>query len=172
MPMPDVLVAPSMVIGAEGSGAIAARSPPSWKPATLFRVGSLLGGRLTRIGPPCVAMVTFAGTITGSTSLTWSGTVCPLVPTMTICVPAAAKLPTTCSARVTVRKLQLGLATPPTMPLPVAIASSPFSGSTKYFFPDAGAQPVQLLLTQRETEPSEGQSASAPPLHGPRAPRR
>ena len=149
MPMPDVFVAPSMVIGAEGSGAIAARSPPSWKPATLFRVGSLLGGRLTRIGPPCVAMVTFAGTITGSTSLAWSATVWLLEPTMTICVPPAAKLPTTCSARVTVRKLQLGFAMPPTMPLPVAIASLPLTGSTKYLFPVAAAQPVQLLLMQR-----------------------
>ena len=47
-----------------------------------------------------------------------------------ICVPATAKPPTTCSACVTVRKLQLGFATPPTMPLPVALTSLPFTGST------------------------------------------
>jgi hypothetical protein len=41
----------------------------SWKPATLPRLGSLLAGRLTRIGPLCVAMVTFVGTMIGSASL-------------------------------------------------------------------------------------------------------
>ena len=87
MPMPEVFEPPSMVMGAAGSGAIAARSPPSWKPATLPMLGSLLAGRLTRIGPFCVAMVTFAGTMIGSVSVASSGTVWPLCPTMMICVP-------------------------------------------------------------------------------------
>ncbi len=38
---------------------------------------------------------------------------------------------TTDSACVTVLKLQLGVATPPATPLPVALASLPFIGSTK-----------------------------------------
>ena len=50
---------------------------------------------------------------------------------------------------MTVLKLQLGAATPPAIPLPVAVASLPPIGSTKYLLPVAAAQPVQLLLTQR-----------------------
>jgi hypothetical protein len=68
---------------------------------------------------------------------------------MMICVPAAAKPPTTASARVTVLKLQLGLATLPTMPLPVAAESLPLTGSTKNLLPVAGEQPVQLVFTHR-----------------------
>src|SRR4029079_6332417 len=123
-------------------------------------------GRLIRIGPACVVTVTFDGTMIGSASVAASGTVCPPCPTMMICVPAGAKPPTACSARVTVRKLQAGLATPATMPLPVAVASSPFIGSTKYLLPVAAAQPVQLLFTQRKTDPRGAQSASTQQLPG------
>ena len=128
MPTPDVFVAPSMVTGAAGSGASAAPAPDTRKPATLARLGSPRAVRFNPIGP---------------------ATVCPDCPTMTICVPAAAKPPTAASARVTVLKLQLGVATPPTMPLPVAIASLPFTGSTKNLLPVAAEQPVQLLFTHR-----------------------
>src|SRR5688572_15250100 len=147
MPMPDVFDAPSTVTGAAGSGVIAAPAPASWKPATLATFGSPLAVRFTRIGPACVVIATLAGMMIGNVSPASSGTVCPDCPTMTICVPAAAKPPTADSARVTVLKLQLGFATPPTMPLPVAIESLPLIGSTKNLLPVAGEQPVQLLLT-------------------------
>ena len=85
---------------------------------------------LSMFPPECVAIVTFAGTMIGSVSVGSSDTVWPFCPTMMICVPGTANPPTTCSACDTVRKLQLGIATLPTLPLPVAVASSPLIGST------------------------------------------
>src|SRR5262245_37083523 len=61
-PMPDVLVLPSIVSGAAGSGAMAARAPASWKPATLDAVGSDDAGSVSEIGPVFVVIVTLAGT--------------------------------------------------------------------------------------------------------------
>src|SRR5262245_5155267 len=65
-----------------------------------------------------------------------------------ICVPGTAKLPATSTARVMVLKLQAAVGVVPAMPLPVAVVSLPFAGSTKYLLPVAGAQPVQVLFTQ------------------------
>ena len=62
MPIPEVLEAPSMVIGAEGSGAITACSPTSWKPPNEV---SLPVGMLRRMGPALVEMATLAGTTMG-----------------------------------------------------------------------------------------------------------
>ena len=39
-------------------------------------------------------------------------------------------MPSTCMARVTVLNAQLGVAVPPERPLPVAVWSFPFTGST------------------------------------------
>ncbi len=50
---------------------------------------------------------------------------------MTILVPTAPTVLATESAWVTVLKLQVGVATPAAMPLPVAVPSSPLIGSTK-----------------------------------------
>ena len=49
---------------------------------------------------------------------------------------------------MTVLKLQAAFAPEPFMPLPVAVASLPFTGSTKYLLPVTAEQPVQWLLTQ------------------------
>src|SRR3954447_17386619 len=84
-----------------------------------------------------------------------------------ICVPGTAKPPATCRAFVRVLKLQFELATPPMLPLPVALASLPLTGSTRYLLPVAGEQPVQWLLTQAYPAPNAGlprQSASAQQL--------
>ena len=127
IPIPEVLEAPSMVIGAEGSGAITDWSPTSWKPPNEV---SLPDGMLRRMGPNLVEMATLAGTTMGSVSpertVVW-----PETPTTTIFVPAAPTVLATESAWVTVLKLQVGVATPAATPLPVAVPSSPLMGSTK-----------------------------------------
>src|SRR6185312_2901609 len=146
MPTPEAFAPPSRVMGAEASGAITAWSPTSRKPPNEV---SAPGGMLTRIGPVLVEMATLAGTRIGSVSLTSSATIWPAWPTITIVVPVAPAALATASAWVTVLKLQLGVATPAAMPLPVAVASSPFMGSTKKVLPVAAAQPVQLLFTQQ-----------------------
>src|SRR4051812_31151675 len=84
-------------------------------------------------------------------------------------VPGTAKLPATSSALVSVLKRQLALTTPPFLPLPVASASLPFTGSTRYSAPETPSHPVQRLLTQAYPGPNDGlatQSASAQQLPG------
>ena len=127
IPIPEVLEAPSMVIGAEGSGAITDWSPTSWNPPNEV---SLPDGMLRRMGPSLVEMATLAGTTMGNVSPART-VVWPETPTMTILVPAAPTVLATESAWVTVLKLQVGVATPAAMPLPVAVPSSPLIGSTK-----------------------------------------
>ena len=83
------------------------------------------------MGPILVEMATLAGTTMGSVSPASSATVWPDWPTITIFVPVAPTVLATASAWVTVLKLQLGVATPAAIPLPVAVPSSPFTGSTK-----------------------------------------
>src|SRR4051794_1640013 len=86
-----------------------------------------------------------------------------------ICVPGAAKPPATARAFEIVLKLQFELATVPMKPLPVAFASLPFTGSTKYLFPVAAEHPVQWLSTQAYPAPKEGlpvQSTSPQQLPG------
>src|SRR4051812_38262264 len=133
--MPDVCDEPSIVMGAAGSGVRPARSPASWKPATLDSVGSGLAGSVSETGPALVVMVTLAGTRMGSVSLAARGVVWPAWPSTMICVPGAAKPPATASALETVLKLQFGFAIEPMTPLPVALASLPLIGSTKYLLP-------------------------------------
>ena len=66
-------------------------------------------------------------------------------------VPAAGVAPMTCRARVIVRKLQLGRFAAFVLPLPfVAVESSPFTGSTKYWLPVAAAHFEQTWLTSQK----------------------
>ena len=65
MPIPEVLEAPSMVIGAAGSGAITDWSPTSWKPPNEV---SAAGRHVEADGPVLVEMATLAGTTMGSVS--------------------------------------------------------------------------------------------------------
>ena len=79
-----------------------------------------------------MAILTFAGTRMGRSSAATSAVVALAVPTTVIVVPTGGAFPITCSARVIVLKLQLGVAVVPTLPLPDAVASTPLTGSTKY----------------------------------------
>ncbi len=145
------------------------RSPTSWKPLTFAKPGSLLAGSVIPMGPLRVLIVTFAGTRMGSVSPAASGVDWPSVPRMMICVPGAAKPPATASARVTVLKLQFEFATLPMRPLPVALASLPLTGSTKYWLPETAEQPVHWLSTHAVPTPKAGlpvQSTSAQQLPG------
>src|SRR4051794_38547020 len=112
-------------------------------------------------------MVTLAGTTMGRLSLASSEVGCDAFPTTTIWVPGTAKLPATCRARVTVLKLHAGVARVPTNPLPVALTSLPFTGSTKYLLPVTAEQPVQVLFTHAFPEPQSLSVQQLPDVHRP-----
>ncbi len=113
MPIPEVFEAPSMVIGADGIGRDRRLVAGQLEARDVDEVGSPLAGRLRRIGPALVVMVTLAGTTRGSVSPRRATTVWPDdADDDDLRAGRTAKPLATCSACVTVLKLQLGVATP------------------------------------------------------------
>ena len=78
-----------------------------------------------------------------------------------IFVPAGGLVGMTWMARLTVLNAQPGAAMAPDMPLPLAVVSLPFTGSTKYWLPLTLLHCVQVWLLQAKPSPNIGLTAQS-----------